>query len=128
MCVCQSPSSNVKHTSCEDAHLVPRYDMTKGLAQDAVAADVIQLQVVHLALPQRTAWPQDVGAPTRLWPCALAVEPLCKRIRAAVQASEDSSCTVCTVWNPLAHRRTNLFRAPKRNNAAPSVVDPVLCV
>jgi len=77
VCVCQSPSSNVKHTSCEDTHLIPRYDMTKGLAQDAVAADVIQLQVVHLALPQRTAWPQDVGAPTRLWPCALTVEPLC---------------------------------------------------
>ena len=50
--------------------------MAEGLAEHPVAAEVVQLQVIHLAGLQRAAWPHNVGPPTWLRPDALAVEAL----------------------------------------------------
>ena len=52
--------------------------MAEGLAEHPVAAEMVQLQIIHLAGQQRAARPHNVGPPAWLRPDALAVEALRK--------------------------------------------------
>ena len=52
--------------------------MAEGLTEHPVAAEMVQLQIIHLPGQQRAARPHNVGPPAGLRPDALAVEALNK--------------------------------------------------